>query len=318
MDRPETTPSPADLPPPWDAPCDPIERITAAAVRLGISERTLRHRARTRGFSTGASAGRPRYGVVVGLLRSEWDQCREPLGRRPKPPQKHPRVAWTPREDAILARMTAMPARGRLVIDWPAVLKALPRRGKAGCESRRAELGLTRDPPPWPDKQRAILVRKFGRVSRATLMAMLPGRSWEAVLKEARRAKVTGLPPGKLMFAAAAAKFGYARATFRALCERHGVKLVAYTCCASRPGTKPQSYVGEKACQRAVKADHALETVAHGADRTGVAVATLRAWMVAEGHPVAGRAIRWTKFAPAVVDAVVALNKHRPPTVSTP
>lgn len=302
------------LPMPWDVLLvdDPLESVEVAAARLGINPRTLRDRAWRHGFSTGAPSGRPRKGIVVGMLRSTWDKCVPPRHvDRPEVVNQpnHPRVPWTEVEDTILRLRTVRPARSRLRIDWPALLRALPRRGKAGIESRRAELGLTKQALPWSKNELRILARKFGKVSRATIMAMLHKRSWGAIVKQAKADGLIGLPTGKLVLATAARKFGYNVATFRDLLARHSVKVVHYSCCNGKEDvTSPWRYVSEAACHRAVRADMDRETMAHAASRLGVPYKTLRAWLLAAGRVMPGRRGCWQRLEPGVADAVVAAN----------
>jgi hypothetical protein len=287
---------------------DPIERLADAAERLGMSERSLRNRRRVRRLSTGSGPGRPREGVVVGLLRSEWDYCAQRIAPGRKRPTGKSREPWSPREDGILRDRTTPPKRGRLIIDWPALLAALPRRGKAGIESRRAEIGLTRA-PSWSDHELVTLRRKFGKVSRATMMAMLHTKSWASIIKQAKLEGLAGLPEGRMMLTAAAKEFGYHVATFRALLIRHRVKITKYTCCDGDPSAgQPMHHVSVAACHRAVKADMELETLIHASERTGIPRKTLWGWMIASGEATIGRRGRWQKFAPRVFDEVAAAN----------
>lgn len=315
------TTSHATLVMPWDVVTvdDPLESAEAAAARLGLKMWTLKSRARVRGLTSGATSGRPRKGVVVGMLRSVWDQCattrrrgRPAAIKQPEPPRVAQGIAWTAAEDAILRERTTPPPRGRLRIHWPSLLRALPRRGKAGIESHRAELGLTRKPPPWQPRELKILARKFGKVSRTTLMAMLDTRSWDAIIKQAKADGLVGLPEGKLLLSAAAEKFGYHVSTFRDLLLRHRVKIVLYSCCDGlERAASPWRYVSEAACHRAVKADASMETMAQAAERLGVPYKTLRAWLLAAGRVLPGRRGCWQRLEPGVADTIAAANGFR-------
>lgn len=288
---------------PWEAPSpdDISETLAQASDRLGLALKTLMARAHRAGLPL-APQGRPRKGTTWTHPQRAWDRAAQI--HDPAPGE------WTRPEDARLRRLTKPPARGRLRLDWPALLAALPRHAKGAIQARRAALGLTRA-PTWPPAQVEVLRRKFGRVSRALMLAMLPGRSWAAIVKLAKAEGVAGLPCGHMAVSTAARKFGYHVATFLDLLTRHRVRVRVYTCTQGPLARVPWKIVSVAACDRAVRADFETETVAVAAARIGVPRKTLRSWMIAAGHPMEGRRGQWQRFPSATLDTVARSSGHR-------
>lgn len=218
------------------------------------------------------------------------------------------RRPWTPREDRILTNLTSPPKRGRMVIDWLAVERALPKRTRDAIAKRREDLSLARG--GWTEAESLIVQRKWNESSRRSLLALLPGRSWRAIMDHAtEKLGFKTVPQGWVTVNQAAIEMGYHPDTMRLLLARHGVTTMNHsTTTKNRMGSRVWSIVERDAALTAVEADLACETISAASARLKVTRDTLSRWMIDAGHAPDGK---WFRLPPETYNLVARAHGHR-------
>lgn len=289
---------------------DPIERMKDAAVRLGMSIHTLRDRARRVELAL-PPQGRPENGTVKGLPQSEWDKCllaRTHCGRLPRQyDDARPDAPWDVAEDRILWRHTVgRDPRKTTSIDWPDILRLLPRRNREVAGKRLTDLRAAGMRPMRP-RDHDLVVKHYAMMQHDSAKVRFPRHRPEYIDRYASFYRI-GPPSGRLTLPVAAEKAGFARRTLLAILARQGVEVLATRRLSD--GCLLYSHVDETECMAAVKRDMAMETTAQAAVRWQVSESGLRDWMIEAGHMPSGRSGRITKYAPEVFDAVVAAKRE--------
>lgn len=304
-----SSPSPSDA---MTHDPDPIERMEEAAVRLGMNIHTLRSRVRRLAIQ-GAPAGRPKAGTSKGLPRSEWDKCRDAWPHSGRLPRQYdnpsPRAPWDVAEDRILCRM-AIRANARTGdVDWPHILRLLPRRNRTVAGVRLSALRVVGLRPMGP-RDHDRMVNHYAMAAREEDRSQLPrgGRFSPDYLDRYASFYKIGPPAGRLTLPAMADRMGFTRRSLVALLKRQGVEVIAARRLSD--GCLLYSHIDEAECIAAVDRDMAQETVAQAARRHGLSDHGLRAWMIEAGYEPPGRPGKVTKHTPEAFDAVVAA-KHK-------
>ncbi len=121
---------------------------------------------------------------------------------------------WTPAEDALVAELLTPKSRRRVPLDWPRILAALPGRTKAAIRQRRRATGVAPLAPArhWSAAEDRLLAACWQEDGKRTLLAKLPGRSWEAIYTRAGDLGMASIPQGWVTFQAEARRCGFDRA----------------------------------------------------------------------------------------------------------
>lgn len=296
---------------------DPIERREDAAKRLRVNPRTLRTRAATMGFTSNYTGGRPPKGVVVGLRRSEWDQCAAPRKRGPKPKARivqNPRQGrrWTPEESARLTDLWGVVDSAEVCLSigrsWDAILKqsevlGLPSGLPSGMVTMlEAEkiLGHNRASLANIAQRNGVEVRPHP--CPRTRGSRHGGVRWRCVNLDALRTAVEREDRETETVHAAALQRGIPDETLRRWLREAGLIPPC-------DGDKAYRRVASADVDRVVAARQTLELTTTAAKRVNVNVSTLQLWLRKSGlrKPKAHGRSPWLD--PRAVDDVVARNR---------
>ena len=213
---------------------------------------------------------------------------------------------WTKEEEEILQQhypKLKSKRRPNEVI-WQELLAKLPGRSKFSCQVRASRLKASVK-ARWSSKEDMILQGIFSDTSARTIMAQLPGRSWEAILT---RAKNLGLGDarwqGYLSMKATADRLGFSEQGMMRILEDMNVSL-RIKAIDNKKGAKYQHKMIE--WDTAVEAATewlARETPRMAAKRMGLSGNLVARWVGQAGYtsPKRGRAVR---LRPEVINEVV-------------